>query len=170
MEGDNSSIYGHGFNMCHTAATVPCSCTNPMTRWYNNVLLNYQRTPENTSYGFSHASNLVNPSFHVENNQEASEQMAINEIDSWLLSDPYNDQIDGSLNIRSYNYNIQKQTQGFQASLLPMVAATVPEATNTGIMDLPQVYPGNLIREAVGSYSNSIDISTVGVQQLISPN
>ncbi|KAI3686599.1 hypothetical protein L1987_80279 [Smallanthus sonchifolius] len=149
---------------------MPCSCTNPMTRWYNNVLLNYQRTPENTSYGFSHASNLVNPSFHVENNQEASEQMAINEIDSWLLSDPYNDQIDGSLNIRSYNYNIQKQTQGFQASLLPMVAATVPEATNTGIMDLPQVYPGNLIREAVGSYSNSIDISTVGVQQLISPN
>ncbi|KAI3820934.1 hypothetical protein L1987_08488 [Smallanthus sonchifolius] len=196
MEGDNSTIYGLGFNrpyMCHTA-TVPCSCTNPMTRWYNNVLLNpnnllnYQITPENTIYGFPHASNLVNPSFHVENNQEASEQMAINEIDSWLQSDPGNDQIDGSLNIRSYcsccgnQYQgqfIQMQTQGFQASLLPMVAGIVPEATNTGTMDLPQEWPlnhfsfspGNLIREgAVGTYSNSTSISSIGVQQLISPN
>ncbi|MFS7939434.1 hypothetical protein Hanom_Chr05g00451671 [Helianthus anomalus] len=137
MWGDNNSTnYGLGnFNwpciMCHTA-TVPCLCTNPMIRWYNNVplssnnYLNYQRAPESTIYaGFSHASNLVNPPLHVEHDHEASDQMATNEIDSWLMSNPDNDQIAESLNLRScyasYNEHqyqggqfIQMQTQGIQ--------------------------------------------------------
>ncbi|KAJ0571462.1 hypothetical protein HanPI659440_Chr05g0209131 [Helianthus annuus] len=137
MWGDNSSTnYGLGnFNwpciMCHTA-TVPCLCTNPMIRWYNNVplssnnYLNYQRAPESTIYaGFSHASNLVSPPLHVEHDHEASDHMATNEIDSWLMSNPDNDQIVESLNLRScyasYNEHqyqggqfIQMQTQGIQ--------------------------------------------------------
>ncbi|KAF5807358.1 putative transcription factor C2C2-CO-like family [Helianthus annuus] len=72
------------------------------------------------------------------------------------------------------------QTQGIQTSLLPMVAGIVPEAT-IGTADLPPEwapnqfsfppsYPGNLIKEAVGTYSNSTSMSSVGTQQQISPD
>lgn len=97
----------------------------------SNNLINYQRAIENTTNGFSHASSFVNPLFQVQNDQEVSEKMAENEIDSWLLSNPdHNGQIDGSLNLGSYglcggNYQcqcqfpcqfIQMQSQGFQVN------------------------------------------------------
>lgn len=80
-----------------------------MTQYYhNNVLLsstsflNYQSAPESTIYGFSHATNPVNPLFHVENYQEAGAQMETNKTDSWLLSNPCYSQIDGPFNLASY--------------------------------------------------------------------
>ncbi|KAF5796832.1 putative transcription factor C2C2-CO-like family [Helianthus annuus] len=106
MWSDNSTSYGLGSNrhcMCHTAM-VPCSSTNPMTQWYNNVplsstsFLNYQTAPENTMCGFSHASNPANPLFLDENDQEAGEHMSTDEIDSWLLPNPYTNPTDEPLN------------------------------------------------------------------------
>uniref|UniRef100_A0A251USP7 Putative CCT domain-containing protein n=1 Tax=Helianthus annuus TaxID=4232 RepID=A0A251USP7_HELAN len=105
------------------------------------------------------------------------------------MSNPDNDQIGESLNLRSCyaSYN-EHQYQGvvslfrckLRTSLLPMVAGIVPEAT-IGTADLPPEwapnqfsfppsYPGNLIKEAVGTYSNSTSMSSVGTQQQISPD
>ncbi|MFS7962996.1 hypothetical protein Hanom_Chr08g00733021 [Helianthus anomalus] len=75
-----------------------------MTQCYNNPplsstgFLNYQTTPENTMCGFSHASNPTNSLFLDENDQEAGEHMTTDEIDSWLLPNPYTNPTDESLN------------------------------------------------------------------------
>ncbi|KVH87836.1 hypothetical protein Ccrd_024852 [Cynara cardunculus var. scolymus] len=103
---------------------MTCLCTdasNPMNQWYNNVvpnstnLLTYQGAPQNPISGFPLVSDPVDPLFHVENGQEVREQMGTKyseEIDSWLLLNPDNredqnslssNQIDGCLNLRSYN-------------------------------------------------------------------
>lgn len=95
--------------LCHTSM-VPCSCTNPMTQYWNHNVpdltsfLNYQSAPRSTIYGFSHASiNPVNPLFHAETNWDAGVQMATNEIDyPWLLPNPCYYQVDGSLSHTTY--------------------------------------------------------------------
>ncbi|PWA53654.1 hypothetical protein CTI12_AA214410 [Artemisia annua] len=61
-----------------------------MTQSYNNVLPNYQGAPQNPILSYSQVSNPVNPLFHIENDQQVGEPIATNEIDSWLLSNPYN--------------------------------------------------------------------------------
>ncbi|KAI7744506.1 hypothetical protein M8C21_006319 [Ambrosia artemisiifolia] len=50
-------------------------------------------------YGFSDAINLLNPLFHVENDQQAGVQMSTDEIDSWLLPNLYNNPIEDLLNL-----------------------------------------------------------------------
>ncbi|XP_076902326.1 zinc finger protein CONSTANS-LIKE 2-like [Bidens hawaiensis] len=166
-----------------------CAYTSPMT---TNVHIN----SNNLYYQSAFESNTIY-------DQEASDpsyQMATNEVDSWLLSNPDNDQMDGSMNLQSHDFCGGSQYQANHkltfiiwtdekdyyynntASLLPMAGGIAPEAT-FGTMDLPQEYwapnyqfsfspsyPGNLINEAVGTYSNSLNtsISSLGPQQLIS--
>jgi hypothetical protein len=121
---------------CHTA-TTPCLCTNchasfyasnPMTQSYNNALPYYQGAPQNPISSYSQVSNPVNPLFHVENNQEVGEKIATNEIDSWLLPNPYNGenltslsshQIDGCMSFRSYSPWAGNQYQGQFSQMQP---------------------------------------------------
>ncbi|MFS7962993.1 hypothetical protein Hanom_Chr08g00732991 [Helianthus anomalus] len=76
--------------------------------FHNNALLNYTsfqnypNAPENTIYGFAHASNTVNTHFHIDNDHESGEQTETKEIGSRLLPNPNTNQIDGSLNLPSY--------------------------------------------------------------------
>ncbi|GJX18687.1 putative transcription factor C2C2-CO-like family protein [Tanacetum coccineum] len=141
MWSDNSSTYGLGSNrccMCYTpychTATTPCLGTNyhasfyasnPMTQSYNNVLSNYQGASQNPISSFSQVSN---PLFHVENDQEVGKQIATHEIDSWLLPNPYNgenltglssQQIDGCMSFKSYNPWAGYQYQGQFSQMQP---------------------------------------------------
>lgn len=136
---NNSNTYDLDSNrrcMCYTSycntATVPSLCTachaslytsNPMTQWYTNVLpnsnstslLNYQLAPQNT---ISHVTNPVNvnPAFHIENDQEVSEQMATNEVDSWLLlnSDYSEDENNGNSSLWAAGNQYQGQFNQLQ--------------------------------------------------------
>ncbi|KAI7756606.1 hypothetical protein M8C21_003394 [Ambrosia artemisiifolia] len=63
-------------------------------------------------YGFSDASNLVKPLFHVENDQQAGVQMSIDEIDSWLLSNLYNNPIEDLLNLTTCFSRTENQDHG----------------------------------------------------------
>nr|XP_043608388.1 zinc finger protein CONSTANS-LIKE 1-like [Erigeron canadensis] len=105
MWSDNSTTNGYGSNRrcsCYSSycqsVEVPNLCTichaslyssNPMNQWYNNnVLPDNQLAPQYPVSSFSNVIHPVSSIFHVENNQQVSEQMAKTEFDSSLLPNP----------------------------------------------------------------------------------